>query len=126
MAKILYIEDDPIQQSVLTHMLELHGHEVDIAADGVSGVEKAVSGLPDLIIADSMLPRMDGIEAIQAIRQNAEIIQVPIIALSARADKDYKEQVRLAGANEVFSKPVDIHKLILRINSCLENCVQSS
>lgn len=119
MVRILYIEDDPIQQNVLSQMLQLYGFEVEIANDGIIGVEKASTYLPDLIIADSKMPRMDGIKAIKHIRKGQDTASIPIFALSARADLGYQEQVLDAGADEVFSKPVDINRLMSMINTRL-------
>ncbi|MEM7031480.1 MAG: response regulator [Chloroflexota bacterium] len=121
MTRILYIEDDPIQQTVLSQMLEIHGFDVEIADDGLQGVEKAQSLSPDLIITDSKMPRMSGLEAIATIRNVLDMNSTPIIALSARADDAYKSQAREAGADEVFTKPVDLRQLTSAINSCLED-----
>ena len=121
MTRILYIEDDPIQQAVLSQMLEIQGYEVEIADDGLQGVEKAQSLSPDLIITDSKMPRMGGLEAIETIRNVLDMGHTPIIALSARADDAYKKQARNAGANEVFTKPVDLRQLTSAINTCLDD-----
>lgn len=120
MTRILYIEDDPIQQTVLSQMLEIHGYDVDIADDGLQGVEKAQSLTPDLIITDSKMPRMSGLEAIATIRNILDMNGTPIIALSARADDAYKTQAKEAGANAVFTKPVDLRQLTAAINACLD------
>ena len=100
MAKILYIEDDPIQRNLMVQMLGLYGFEVEIAEDGLEGVEKAIAGAPDLILTDSRMPRMSGFKAIETIRNRAETAQTPIIALSARVDQRYEKEVRQAGAEE--------------------------
>ena len=68
MSKVLYIEDHPAQRDILAQMLELNGFEVATASDGQEGVEKTRAWLPDLILMDLRMPRMDGFEAIKIIR----------------------------------------------------------
>ena len=119
MTKILCIEDDPVQRSVLRNILTLAGFDVAVTEDGQAGVEKACSWQPDLIVTDSQMPRMSGLSAIEAIRKQESIAATPIIALSARTDQNYQSLVRQAGANEVMSKPADLKKLVLMISSYL-------
>ena len=119
MVRILYIEDDPVQRDVLAQMLTLYGFEVDTAGNGREGVAKAISQVPDLILTDSRMPGMTGFEAITAIRKNAATADTPIIALSARVDRRYEEEVVAAGVNEVFTKPIDIKRLIPTIKALL-------
>ena len=120
MAKILCIEDDPVQRSVLRNILTLAGFDVDVSEDGQAGIEKASSWQPDLIVTDSQMPRLNGLQAIEAIRSQEHLSQTPIIALSARADRRYHELVRQAGANEVLSKPADLTNLVLLIKSYVD------
>ena len=115
MARILYVENNPAQRDILTQMLELNGYEVAVASDGVEGVEKARTWLPDLILMDLMMPRMDGYEATQIIRSEAEFAYIPIIAVSAYASPKHKERALAAGMNEHFTKPVDLMRLLATI-----------
>ena len=119
MAKILYVEDHPAQRDIMAQMLELGGFEVDVASDGQEGVDKAVSWLPDIILMDLRMPRMDGFEAIQHIRKNDDTATTPIIAISAWASGKHKKRAMDAGANEHFTKPVDLNRLMATINTYL-------
>jgi CheY-like chemotaxis protein len=102
-------------------MLELHGFEVDVASDGLEGVEKARAWLPDLILMDLRMPRMDGFEAIKVIRSEDKMSAVPIIAISAWASAKHKERALAAGANEHFTKPVDLNRLLSSMERYLKN-----
>ena len=119
MARILYIEDDPVQRDVLAQMLTLYGFEVDTASNGREGVAKAISQAPDLILTDSRMPGMTGFEAIAALRKNVTTADIPIIALSARVDRHYQAEALAAGVNKVFTKPIDIKQLIPTIKALL-------
>lgn len=120
MSKVLYIEDHPAQRDILAQMLELNGFEVAVASDGVEGVEKTRAWLPDLILMDLRMPRMDGFEAIKIIRSEKETEHIPIIAISAWASAKHKERAIAAGANEHFTKPVDLNRLLTTIGRYLK------
>lgn len=120
MAKILYVEDHPAQRDIMAQMLELGGFEVDVASDGVEGVEKATSWLPNIILMDLRMPRMDGFEAIEKIRADERTANTPIIAISAWASGKHKKRALDAGANEHFTKPVDLNRLMTTINTYLQ------
>jgi two-component system cell cycle response regulator DivK len=117
--KILYVEDHPAQRDIMAQMLELSGYEVAVACDGMDGVEQARSWNPDLILMDLRMPRMDGFEAIKLLRSNPETADIPIIAISAWASAKHKERALDAGADEHFTKPVDLSRLIETINRFL-------
>jgi two-component system cell cycle response regulator DivK len=120
-SKVLYIEDHPAQRDILAQMLELNGFEVSVASDGVEGVEKTRAWLPDLILMDLRMPRMDGFEAIKIIRSEQETAHIPIIAISAWASAKHKERALAAGANEHFTKPVDLNRLLTTIGRYLKD-----
>lgn len=119
MSKVLYVEDHPAQRDILAQMLELNGFEVATASDGQEGVDKARSWLPDLILMDLRMPRMDGFEAIKVIRSEEPTAQIPIIAISAWASAKHKERALEVGAHAHFTKPVDLNRLLTTINEYL-------
>ena len=120
-SKVLYIEDHPAQRDILAQMLELNGFEVAVASDGVEGVDKAREWLPDLILMDLRMPRMDGFEAIKVLRSEDQTAIIPIIAISAWASAKHKERALAAGANEHFTKPVDLNRLLTTIGRYLKD-----
>jgi CheY-like chemotaxis protein len=103
----------------MAQMLELSGYEVAVACDGIDGVERALSWHPDLILMDLRMPRMDGFEAIKELRKDPATADIPIIAISAWASAKHKERAIEAGANEHFTKPVDLSRLLETINRFL-------
>jgi CheY-like chemotaxis protein len=111
-SKILYVEDHPAQRDILAQMLELNGFDVAVAGDGLEGVDKARTWQPDLILMDLRMPKMDGFEAIKVIRSTESTERIPIIAISAWASAKHKERALEAGANEHFTKPVDLNRLL--------------
>lgn len=120
MFKVLYIEDHPAQRDIMAQMLELSGYKVAVASDGIDGVEQARSWGPDLILMDLRMPRMDGFEAIRELRKDPDTSNIPIIAISAWASAKHKERAIDAGADEHFTKPVDLTRLLETINQLLE------
>lgn len=120
-AKILYVEDHPAQRDIMAQMLELGGFDVEVASNGEEGVEKALSWLPDIILMDLRMPRMDGFEAIEIIRANEATAKTPIVAISAWASGKHKKRALDAGASEHFTKPVDLNRLMITIKEYLQN-----
>jgi len=103
----------------MAQMLQLSGYEVAVASDGIEGVDQARSWSPDLILMDLRMPRMDGFEAIRELRKDPTTAGIPIIAISAWASAKHKERAMQAGANEHFTKPVDLSRLLETINRFL-------
>jgi len=118
-SKVLYVEDHPAQRDIMAQMLELSGYQVAVASDGIEGVEQARAWDPDLILMDLRMPRMDGFDAIRELRKDPDTAGIPIIAISAWASAKHKERAMEAGADEHFTKPVDLAKLLETINRLL-------
>ena len=113
--RILIVEDEEAIRTGLTDVFVFHGYEVDCAADGDGGLEKALSGTFDLILLDVMLPRMNGYEICEAIR--AEDRDQPIIMLTAKtSDEDIIHGLSL-GADDYVAKPFSVAQLMLRVFS---------
>lgn len=82
MSKILIIEDDPLVQRMYQKALTYEGFTVDTAPDGAKGTEKAKFGKPDLVLLDVMMPRMNGIEVLEALKSDTNTSSIPIIMLT--------------------------------------------
>ncbi|MFN6962376.1 MAG: response regulator [Pyrinomonadaceae bacterium] len=108
--KVLLVEDHEDIRRMMRYMLSGYGYQVVEAADGYEAVETAVREKPDLILMDIAMPILDGLGATEAIRQHAELSDIPIIALSAYGDF-YEERARSVGCTEVLQKPVDFDRL---------------
>ncbi len=107
---ILVVEDSPDNQMLLRVLLKRHGAKVEIAEDGLIGVEKALAGDYDVILMDVQMPRMDGYEAVRLLREKH--YSKPIIALTAHAMIEEREKCLNAGYTDFLSKPIDRVKLL--------------
>ena len=117
MPTVLLVEDNEMNRDMLSRRLKKKGFEVEIAVDGQEGVDKAKSISPDLILMDLSLPVLDGWGATKAIKANPETSSIPIIALTAHAMAGDREKAMEAGADEYDTKPIDLKRLISKINS---------
>jgi DNA-binding response OmpR family regulator len=117
MARILIIEDNTDLAAGIRHNLELEGYTVDVAADGVSGLEQVRTRSPDLVILDLMLPGMHGFDVLETIRRERRRTQVLI--LSARGDEaDVVRGFRL-DADQYVTKPFRLLELLERVKAML-------
>ena len=123
MAKILYIESHLEIRDTLAQLLKLHKYEVAVASDGLEGIEKAKTWLPDLILTNLRLPRMDGFAAIQALRSEEKTAHIPIIVLSAWASAKHQERALAVGANEHLTQPAELQKLLNTIDHYLQRWI---
>jgi CheY-like chemotaxis protein len=110
---ILLVEDDVRNVFAITRVLEPHGARVEIARNGreaLAALERNAS--TDMVLMDIMMPEMDGLEAMRAIRAQPKRANLPIIALTAKAMPDDRQRCLDAGANDYVTKPIDIDKLL--------------
>lgn len=119
MAKILLVEDNEMNRDMLTRRLQRNGFEVCCAPDGPTGVNMAGAARPDLILMDVALGEMDGWEATQLIKGNPETAHIPIIALTAHALSSDRAKSVEVGCADFDTKPVDMPRLLGKINACL-------
>jgi CheY-like chemotaxis protein len=119
MTRILLVEDDEMNRDMLSRRLRKRGYEVVIAVDGVEGVEKSRSLEPDLILMDMSLPVLDGWGATQQLKSDAATRDIPLIALTAHAMAGDEEKARAAGCDEFDTKPVEIQRLLGKIEGLL-------
>ena len=117
MTKILLVEDNEMNRDMLSRRLERKGYQVVIAVDGQEGVDKAVTENPSLILMDMSLPVLDGWEATRQIRATNN--PVPIIALTAHAMAGDEQKARDAGCNDYDTKPVELPRLLGKIEALL-------
>src|SRR5688572_9715553 len=117
MKKILVIEDEPQMRLGLRDNLELEGYEVETAADGDEGLQKASSFTPDLVILDVMLPKKNGFDVCRDLR--ARSISTPIVMLTARSAETDKVLGLELGADDYVTKPFSITELLARVRAVL-------
>jgi signal transduction histidine kinase/DNA-binding response OmpR family regulator len=117
---ILVVDDNVELRQFIS--LKLSGYyRIVQACDGEEGLEKAISTLPDLIISDVMMPKMNGLEMLAELRKNALICTVPIIMLSAKSGKRETVEGLQTGADDYMTKPFDTSELIARIDGLIRN-----
>ena len=121
MTKILLVEDNEMNRDMLSRRLTRNGFDIVIAVDGQQGVDLALSEGPDLILMDMSLPVLDGWEATRQLKANAATAKIPVIALTAHAMTQDKEKALAAGCDEFDTKPVELPRLLEKINSLLRS-----
>ena len=117
MSKILIVEDEPDMVLGLKDNFEFEGYDVLTASDGASGLERARSQKPDLVILDIMLPKLSGLEVCKALR--GEGFDAPIIMLTARGQEIDKVVGLELGADDYVTKPFSIRELLARVRAIL-------
>ena len=115
--RILIVEDEPAMVAGLRDNFEFEGYEVISAEDGVSGLERALSDNPDLIVLDVMMPRMSGLDVCKQLK--ARKPSVPIIMLTARGQEIDKVVGLELGADDYVTKPFSIRELMARVKAVL-------
>jgi len=119
-AKILVVDDDPNVQRLLQYTLKQEGYEVAVASDGAEGFRMWGAEIPDLILLDVMLPKLDGYQVAQKIRaEEGDTGHVPIIMLTAEREVEQKVRGLRAGADDYLIKPFHPAELLARIKSLL-------
>ncbi|MGE5400991.1 MAG: LytR/AlgR family response regulator transcription factor [Ignavibacteriales bacterium] len=120
MIKILLIEDDTSLREGLRDLLEINGYTVSLASDGIEGLKNAKKDLPDLIICDIMMPRLDGFRMKEILNEDRDLAAVPFIFLTAKAEmKSFREGMDL-GADDYVVKPFDLPALLKVIDTRLK------
>ena len=119
MTRILCVEDNDDNLYMLHRRLTRAGFDVKLARDGAEGVEWAKTLLPDLIVMDLNLPKLDGFEATRRLKSQPETKHIPIIVLSAHDREKNRERALAAGCDEFESKPTDFEALVRKIRSLL-------
>ena len=120
MPRILLVEDNEMNRDMLSRRLARKGFEVSMAIDGGEAVEMAETESPDLILMDISLPVKDGLQATREIRSEPAPVDVPIIALTASAMSGDRERCLEAGCDDYDTKPVDLKRLLSKIERLLK------
>lgn len=120
MKRILVVDDLPENVFMFQDRLEKEGYEVVTAYDGKTGVAKATSDMPDLILLDVMMPEMTGIEVCKILKQDPITADIPIIIITAKSGADDAKEGLEAGAFDYIKKPFEKVEMLARINSALK------
>ena len=116
---ILVLEDDPSVQMLMKKQLTAHGYRVTTASDGLDGLMKLESVKPDLIICDVMMPNLDGIEFVKAVKGHGDTQRIPVIFLTAKTDPRSMIDGINVGARFYVTKPFAIDDLLSKVTRAL-------
>ena len=119
-ARVLVVDDDPVIQKLLKVNFEMEGYEVLSAADGAEGLDQVASGNPDVIILDVMMPKMNGLEVLAALKADSDTDTIPVILLSAKAQAGDVQAGLDRGANAYVTKPFDPLDLLDRVGTLIK------
>ena len=120
-ARILVVEDDEAIRTGLVAKLELDGHTVLTAIDGVEAQARLTDGAPDLVLLDLMIPELDGISVLKWLRRRDR--KIPVLILSAKGREDQKVEGLKAGADDYLAKPFGLDELSARIEALLRRAI---
>ncbi|CAA0095226.1 Polar-differentiation response regulator DivK [Zhongshania aliphaticivorans] len=119
MPKILLVEDNEMNRDMLSRRLIRKGYEVLLAVDGQLGIDMSLSDKPDLMLLDMSLPIKDGWQVAREMKATPSLQAIPIIALTAHAMADDRQRALLAGCDDYDTKPVDLPRLLGKIEYLL-------
>ncbi|MFD2419734.1 SpoIIE family protein phosphatase [Amycolatopsis pigmentata] len=119
-ARVLVADDNADMRGYLIRLLQTAGHEVHAVADGKAALEAIRAQPPDLVVSDVMMPRLDGLELVAALRGDARTASIPVLLLSARADQEASIEGLDAGADDYLVKPFSAPELLARVRANVE------
>ncbi len=118
--KILFVDDEKDMLDMVSIRLKSAGYDVVVAENGCEAFERAHAERPDLIILDVMLPKMDGYELCSLFKSDISLMDIPVILLTARSQKEDIEIGMAAGADSYITKPMDGDVLLRTISELLQ------
>jgi two-component system, cell cycle response regulator DivK len=117
---VLIVEDNELNMKLFNDLLEAHGYRVLQTRDGLSALEIARQHMPDLILMDIQLPEVSGIEVTKWLKEDEELRNIPVIAVTAFAMKGDEEKIRDGGCEAYISKPISVMGFLQTIDSFLQ------
>jgi two-component system cell cycle response regulator DivK len=119
-AKILIVEDNALNVKLFCDLLAAHGHEPQAVTDSRQAMEAAHDFSPDLVITDIQLPHVTGLDLIKMLREDDQLSQVPIMAVTAYSAQGDEERIRAAGAQAYVSKPISVMRFAQTVDDLLQ------
>jgi len=118
-ARILIVDDNPVNLKLATDVLEMEGYAIEKAVDAEQAQEMLKSATPDLILMDIALPGMDGLTLARKLKADERLKRVPVVAMTAFAMKGDEQKALDAGCNGYITKPIDTRKLPEQVGAFL-------
>jgi DNA-binding response OmpR family regulator len=119
--KILVVDDEASVRHLLQVMLSMEGYEPVLAANGAEGLQLAHEHLPALVILDWMMPVLDGLATLQALRSDPTTAQIPVVMLTARQGDSAMAQAMVHGADFYITKPFDAEEMLAVVRRFVRN-----
>ncbi len=119
-ARVFVADDNADMREYLTNLLETHGYKVTAVTDGLQALEAIRVQVPDLVISDVMMPGLDGLQMLAALRKDPRTGALPVLLLSARAGQEASIEGLLAGADDYLVKPFSAAELLARVRANVE------
>ena len=120
MSKILVIEDETLTRDMFRDCLEAEGFQTLGAEDGLAGIEQARQHLPNLVLCDILLPKVDGYEVLSQLRQAATTATIPFVFITAKVEKAARRQGMSLGADDYLAKPFTVEELLETVSVRLQ------
>jgi class 3 adenylate cyclase len=116
---VMVVDDEEQNRTLMRDPLEAHGYRVIEVENGIGALQKVEEEVPDAILLDLMMPKMDGFEVCRRLKKYWKSAHVPILVLTALSDRKERLMGIEAGANDFLTKPVDVQDVILRVNNAV-------
>ena len=117
--QVVLVEDNADLRMYISKMLIKFGHKVITAADGLEGWEEVQKIIPDIIISDIMMPKMDGYELVKQVKSNQATMHIPVLLITAKPELDSKIKGLETGADDYLAKPINIRELDARVRNLI-------
>lgn len=121
--RVLVVDDDDAIRTMVSFAFELEGYDVATASDGIEAIAAVEKFLPDVMVLDIMMPRMDGLTVLNHLRNKPSTARVPVVLLSAKADSADVAIGRRAGASDYITKPFETEDLLERARRAMQEPV---
>lgn len=117
--KVLVVDDDPTSRRLMSHILKREGYDVATAGDGQDALDLMADDPADILITDRMMPNMDGVELLKAVRQSPTYGHIPVVIVTANSDARDQPEAEAAGATAFLTKPVGSTELLATVQRAL-------
>lgn len=117
---VLIVEDNELNMKLFHDLLEAHGYNILEARTGPEALKMTDAHRPDLILMDIQLPEVSGLEVTQKIKNNEELVDIPIIAVTAFAMKGDEERIRQGGCEDYIAKPISVSAFLEKVKRYLD------
>ncbi len=122
-AKILIVDDSSVNNYLLENILEEKGYNLQIAFDGKEALNFLNEDPPDLVLLDIMMPGIDGYEILDKMTSDNKLKNIPVIMVTSKTEPQDKQKAMDIGAIDYIEKPIDIEKLLVKVENVLKKLV---